>query len=51
MLFEQTARQVCTPEGADYLMEKVRRIARSFEMGVAVSRGELPSRIGGSHER
>ena len=51
VLFEQTARQVCTPEGADYLMEKVRRIARSLEMGVAVSRGELPSRIGGSHER
>jgi hemoglobin len=51
VLFEQTARQVCTPEGADYLMEKVRRITRSLEMGVAVSRGELPSRIGGSHER
>ena len=51
VLFEQTARQVCTPEGADYLMEKAHRIARSLEMGVAVSRGELPSRIGGSHER
>lgn len=45
-LFEQTAREVCTPEGADYLMEKAHRIARSLEMGVAVSRGELPPRVG-----
>ena len=45
-LFEQTAREVCTPEGADFLMEKAHRIARSLEMGVAVSRGELPSRVG-----
>ena len=51
VLFEQTARQVCTPEGSDYLMEKAHRIARSLEMGVAVSRGELPSRIGASHEQ
>jgi hemoglobin len=51
VLFEQTARQVCTPEGADYLMEKAHRIARSLEMGAAVRRGELPSHIGGSHER
>lgn len=51
LLFEQTARRVCTPEGADYLIEKAHRIARSLEKGVAVSGGELPSRIGGSHER
>jgi hemoglobin len=51
VLFEQTARNTCTPEGADYLMEKARRIAGSLEMGVAVSRGELPSRIGASHEQ
>lgn len=51
LLFEQTARRVCTPEGADYLMEKAHRIARSLERGGAVSGGELPSRIGGSHER
>jgi hemoglobin len=51
VLFEQTARQVCTPAGADYLMEKAHRIARSLEMGVAVSRGALPSRIGTSHEQ
>jgi hemoglobin len=41
-LFEQTAREICTQEGADYLMEKAQRIARSLEMGVGVSRGELP---------
>jgi hemoglobin len=51
VLFEQTARQVGTPEGADDLMEKAHRIARSLEMGVTVSRGGLPSRIGGSHEQ
>ena len=45
-LFEQTAREICTPEGADYLMEKAHRIARSLEMGVAVSCGALPTRLG-----
>lgn len=44
MLFERTAREVCTPAGADLLMEKARRIASSLEMGVAVARGELPVR-------
>jgi hemoglobin len=42
----ETAGQVCTSEGADYLMEKAHRIAGSLEMVVAVSRGQLPSRIG-----
>jgi hemoglobin len=51
MLFELTARDTCSPEGADYLVEKAHRIARSLEMGLAVSRGELPSRIGASHEQ
>jgi hemoglobin len=51
VLFEQTARQVCMPEGVDYLMEKAHRIDRSLEMGIAVSRGKLPSRIGGSQEQ
>jgi hemoglobin len=45
VLFEKTARETCSAEGADYLMEKAHRIARSLEMGVAVSRGELPSRV------
>jgi hemoglobin len=46
VLFEQTTRQVCTPEGADYLMEKAHRIGRTLEMGVAVNCGELPSGAG-----
>ncbi len=50
-LFEQTARQVCTPEGADYLVEKAQRIARSLEMGVAVNRGIMPGHVGGRDER
>jgi hemoglobin len=44
--FEQTARDTCSPAGADYLMEKAHRIAKSLEIGVAVSRSELPSRTG-----
>ena len=44
ILFEATARQVCSPAGADLLMEKARRIAHSLEIGAAVVRGELPPR-------
>lgn len=33
-LFERTARARLTPEGADHLLEKARRIARSLEMGL-----------------
>jgi hemoglobin len=44
MLFERTARTLCTQAGADLLLEKAQRIARSLQMGVAVSRGEVPSR-------
>lgn len=43
-LFEQTARELCSEAGADYLVEKARRIASSLEMGTAVARGELPVR-------
>ena len=41
-LFEATARAECTPAGAEHLIERARRIARSLEMGMAVQRGELP---------
>jgi hemoglobin len=41
-IFEQTAREICTPAGTDYLMERARRIAASMEIGMAVGRGELP---------
>jgi hemoglobin len=43
-LFEQTGREVCSAAGADHLMDRARRIARSLELGVAVGRGELPTR-------
>ena len=43
-LFEATARQVCTAQDADYLMEKARRIAQSLDFGCSVHRGELPGR-------
>jgi hemoglobin len=43
-LFEQTARSICSPAGADYLMTKARRIASSLELGIAVQRGVLPRR-------
>ena len=46
ILFEETARDVCTPDGAEYLMEKAHRIARSLELGVSFVRGELPARLG-----
>jgi hemoglobin len=45
-LFERTAREICTQEGADLLMEKARRIASNLALGVAVSRGELPPSAG-----
>lgn len=41
-LFEETAREVCSQAGADYLMAKARRIAASLEAGAAVMRGEMP---------
>jgi hemoglobin len=44
VLFEQAARAVCTEAGAAHLLEKAHRIAGSLQMGVAVSRGELPAR-------
>jgi len=43
-LFEATARRLCTPVGADYLMERARRIAQSLEMGQQVARRQLPPR-------
>lgn len=43
-LFEQTARSVCSPAGAEHVMLRARRIAQSLEMGIAVSQGALPPR-------
>jgi hemoglobin len=41
-LFEQTVRAICTPEGAEHLMIRARRIAQSLELGLEVQRGMLP---------
>lgn len=43
-LFEQTARAMCSAQGAELLMEKARRIAQSLELGIAVQRGRPPER-------
>ncbi|MGE0666964.1 MAG: group III truncated hemoglobin [Sphingomonadales bacterium] len=40
-LFRETTRAVCPPEAADFFDDRAGRIARSLEMGVAVSRGHL----------
>ncbi len=41
-LFEVTAREVCPPAAAALFIERSRMIGRSLELGLAVSRGELP---------
>ena len=40
-LFEATAREVCPPEAEAHLVERARRIAESFELGVAGRHGIL----------
>lgn len=46
-LFRETARQVCTPEGATHVIERAERIARSLNMAVEeqarASEGTIPS--------
>ena len=42
-LFGQTARELCRPEGAAYLMERAERIGQSLLYGVSVHRGEYPA--------
>jgi hemoglobin len=41
MLFEQTAREIFTPDVAVIFISRARRIADSFEMGIASTRGEI----------
>jgi hemoglobin len=41
-LFEETARQICPAPAAALFEEKARMIARSLQLGLAVSRGVLP---------
>jgi hemoglobin len=40
-LFEATAADVCPPAAAAYFVERARRIADSFEMGIAAGRGQI----------
>ena len=44
-LFEETARTICSPAGADHLVMKANRIAQSLQLGIAVSKGQLPQRM------
>ena len=41
-LFAETAREVCTPEAAALFADRAERIAQSLQLGIAVTRGELP---------
>ena len=41
-LFAETALEVCPPAAAALFVDRSRRIAQSLQMGIAVSRGELP---------
>ena len=40
-LFEQTAREVCSPRAAAHFIELARRIAASLELGIAGSQGVM----------
>ena len=40
-LFDQTAADLCSPQGHAHLMERARRIAESLELGIANSSGHL----------
>ena len=42
-LFAETAAEVCPPEAAALFVHRARRIAESLQMGIAVTRGELPA--------
>lgn len=43
-LWRATAREVCPPEAAALFIARAEMIARSFQYGLAVIRGELPSK-------
>ena len=40
-LFEQTAREVCSPAAAERFIERARRVAESLELGLANANGVL----------
>lgn len=41
-LFRATAREVCPPEAAELFVAKAEMIGQSLQLGIAVSRGEIP---------
>ena len=41
-LWRETAREVCPPPAAALFIEKAEMIARSLQLGISASRGELP---------
>lgn len=41
-LFEQTARVTCPPPAAALFIARARMIAQSFQLGMAVARGQTP---------
>ncbi|WP_428671094.1 group III truncated hemoglobin [Reyranella sp.] len=50
-LFEAAATKTCAPDAAAHVIERARRIARSFELGIAVHAGALPARGQRFHRR
>jgi hemoglobin len=42
-LFAETVAEHCPPEAAALFVKKAQMIARSFQLGIAASRGEIPS--------
>ena len=44
-LFRETAREVCTPDGADHVITRAERIARSLDMAVQGAQRICPHAI------
>ena len=42
-LFAETVAELCPPEAAALFVKKAQMIAQSFQLGIAASRGEIPS--------
>lgn len=40
-LFEETAREICSPAGAEHVVERAKSIAQSLELGIAGHNGVL----------
>ena len=41
-LFAETATEVCPPDAAALFIDRAQRIGQSLQLGIAVTRGELP---------